>query len=363
MREEIRRCLPAEIGDILDNTRDSDDIREVRMRNGQPLWVRMAQGGRFLDGRGRTAAPEKARIISNRDIKAAISKISAYSLYAFEEELRRGFLTIEGGHRIGFCGKAVMENGRIKTLHQISSLNIRVARQIFGCADGILPFVLEGDKFLSTVLISPPGCGKTTLLREMVRSLSRMGMTIGVADERGEIAGMRDGLPQMELGPCTDVMYGCPKAEAMEMLLRSMSPDIIAADELGREEEYQAVEEMLHGGVSILCTMHGGSMEDVLRRKLPRHMMEQGILKRYVFLSGGKGTGRVERVLDERGTALYVGKEAQKHVDTGGGYDIDPDDNDPERRFLRSTGKVPSGGSKGAGAGCSAAGRKHELFV
>ncbi|MBM6828088.1 stage III sporulation protein AA [Anaerotignum lactatifermentans] len=363
MREEIRRCLSDEIGDILDKIKGSDQIQEVRLRNGQPLWVRAGGRGFFPDAAGNAVLPEQGKIISKRDIKVTVSKLSAYSLYAFEEELCRGFLTIEGGHRVGFCGKAVMEGGRIKTLHQISSLNIRVARQVFGCAEKILPFVQEGDRFLSSVLISPPGCGKTTLLREMIRCLSRSGITIGVADERGEIAGMRDGLAQMELGPCTDIMYGCPKAQAMEMLLRSMSPEIIAADELGREEEYEAVEAMVHGGVEILCTMHGSSMEDILRRKLPCHMARQGMLKRYIFLSADRGAGIVERILDERGTVLFQRKEETADVAAGSGNDFDFNDNNAQRRFFCPAGEISSGGFEGAGAGLRTAGKSHGLFV
>lgn len=343
MREEIRRCLSEEVAEVIDNIRDSDHIQEIRMRNGQPLWVRLGDRGFFPGNENGMDRLERVKTITNRDIKATVSKLSAYSLYAFEEELRRGFLTIEGGHRVGFCGKAIMEDGKIKTLHQISSLNIRVARQIFGCAGEVLPFVIRNGRFLSAVLISPPGCGKTTLLREMIRCLSVRGITVGVADERGEIAGMRDGLPQMELGPCTDVMYGCHKAQAMEMLLRSMSPDVIAADELGREEEYQAVEEMLHGGVEILCTMHGSSMEDILNRKLPCHMAAQRMLKRYIFLSKKRGAGCVERVLDENGKILFQRKGAAEHVDAGHRNDIDYNDDYTQRRFFCSAGEISSG--------------------
>lgn len=317
--DEIRKCLADGIGNAVFENKNIQiqKIQELRLRKGQPLWIRTWEDSGFLhiDGTVGTS-PENGRIVTGQELKATISKLSAYSLYAFEEELRQGFLTIEGGHRVGFCGKAVWEKDRIRTLAQISSLNIRVAREVYGCADRILPYLIEEGRFLPTVIVSPPGCGKTTVLREIVRQISSgfygSYLTVGVADERGEISGMRNGSPQMNLGYCTDVIYGCPKGEGMEMLLRSMAPDIIAVDELGGMGEYTAVENMVHGGVGLLCTAHGGSMEDLQKRPCLCAMMKRDMIKRFVFLSTAEGAGTVERIQDDAESILYERKKTRE---------------------------------------------------
>ena len=326
----IRRCLADSIGNAIYENQyiQPEKIQELRLRTNQPLWIRTETGGGFLytDGTLGTS-PEKGKVITSQELKATISKLSAYSLYAFEEELRQGFLTIEGGHRVGFCGKAVREKDSIRTLSQISSLNIRIAKEIYGCADRILPYLTDKNRFLPTVIVSPPGCGKTTVLREMIRQISSgfygSYMTVGVADERGEISGMYNGIPQMHLGYCTDIMYGCPKGEGMEMLLRSMAPDIIAVDELGGMDEYTAVENMAYGGVGLLCTAHGGSMEDLQKRPCLCAMIKRNMIKRFVFLSTAEGAGTLEEIRDDTGTVLYIRKqpeEAMADVATNNGH-------------------------------------------
>ena len=250
---------------------------------------------------------KKRHVFSNCDMKACVSLLSAYSLYAFAEEIRQGFLTIEGGHRIGFCGKAVMEDGKIKTLHPISSLNIRIAREVKGCADHIFPYLFDNGRFCHTLILSPPGCGKTTLLRELIRNLSRAegGYAVGVVDERGEIAGMCGGMAQMDLGECTDVISGCPKAEGMLLLLRSMSPQIIAVDELGRESDFLAASDLIHAGVKLLCTVHGSSLEELEKRAYLGRLLAHQVVERFVILSASQGVGTVEAILDGTGKVMY----------------------------------------------------------
>lgn len=276
-----------------------NEVEEIRMRKGKPLVIH-AGGKKFF-----VPEKDKYKIVTEYDIRACVSRCSAYSLYAFEEEVRQGYLTIEGGHRIGFCGKVVTENGHIKTLQSISSLNIRIAKQIFGCADAVLPYILDKGRFCHTMLISPPACGKTTLLRELIRKLSEKGFTIGVADERGEISGMYQGVEQMDLGISTDVICGCDKAEGMELLLRSMSPEIIAVDELGKEADFEAVEQMLHGGVKLLCTVHGHDFADLQKRPVLKKILYADTIERFVFLSAKHGSGTVEYIQGNKGNVLY----------------------------------------------------------
>ena len=293
--EEVWRILPRRIREKMKES-DFEGMQEIRLRCGQPVLLKEEKRMHMLEGK-----------LSAAEIRETISLLSGYSLYAFEEELRQGYLTLEGGHRVGFCGKAVMEDGKIRTLKQINALNIRVAKEQWGWGEAFLPYLLEGDRFYHTLIVSPPGCGKTTLLRDLIRCLSERKWAVGVVDERGEIAPLRDGVPQMDVGPCTDVLEGCPKAKGMVMLLRSMSPDIIAVDELGAQEDIAAVYEVLHCGVGLMATAHGHSFSDLERRLKP--LMQERIFERYIFLSGRKGTGTLEAVLNRNGETISKGAD------------------------------------------------------
>ncbi len=307
--EAVWRALPRRIREVLPEE-SLVDVQEIRLRSGQPFLLKKAEGVFSLQKSGGLLfAPwEKGIRISTADLRETVSLLSAYSLYAFEEELRQGYITIEGGHRVGFCGKAVLENGEIRTLRQINALNIRIAREQKGWGEQFLPCLIEEDTFCHTLIVSPPGCGKTTLLRDIVRCLSERGKTVGVVDERGEIAPLRDGIPQMDVGPCTDVLEGCPKAKGMVLLLRSMSPDIIAVDELGRKEDIEAVEEALYAGVKLVATAHGRDFADLETRPQLRALIRQKVFERYLFLSNRNGVGTMEEIREKDGKIIWKGE-------------------------------------------------------
>lgn len=235
--------------------------------------------------------------ITGADLETILNNLLDYSYYAYEEELAKGYLTISGGHRIGVCGRAVVDRGRISLIKDISSLNLRRSREIIGAAEPVLPHVLSQDhKLLNTLIISPPKCGKTTLLRDLVRLLSCRGFKVGVCDERSEIAGIRMGKPSYDLGPRTDVMDGCPKAEGMTMLIRAMSPDVVVTDEIGRQADVEAIQNAICSGVNILTTIHGKSYEDTRTSEIG-DLIEKKIFRRLIFLTDQPRTGTIREVI------------------------------------------------------------------
>lgn len=288
-----------------------EQLQEVRMRVGRPLLLRYGSGEYGITVQGKlTRNAEGGRLVSRTDLDQTLEVLSGYSMYAFDEEMRQGFFTVPGGHRVGLAGKTVMEGGEIQCLRYISFLNIRLSHQKKGCADVLMPYLFQKGQVCHTLIISPPRCGKTTLLRDVIRQLSDgtgglPGVTVGVVDERSEIAGEYLGLPQNDLGIRTDVLDGCRKAEGMRMLLRAMAPQVIAVDEIGNERDKEALEEVFYCGCRLLATAHGSSVEDVRRHPLLRGMAEKTMFERYVVLGSGAQTGCIREIQDAEGVLLY----------------------------------------------------------
>lgn len=306
--EELQKIFPERLQAFLQAGFEMQERpEEIRLRIGAPLLLDTGSGEWFWDQRKKrlTGHPQNAYRVSREDIQELVTRMSNYSLYAFEEELRAGFLTIQGGHRVGIAGKAVCENGSVKTLRQISFLNIRIAGEQKGCGDQVLPYLRQGKSIYNTLIFSPPGAGKTTLLRDLIRQLSLgsreyPGLKVGVVDERSELAACYLGVPQNDLGPRTDVMDACPKSEGMLMLLRSMSPQVLGVDELGGQADYEAVEYALHCGCRLIGTMHGESVEEMKQKPYLSKWLKQGFFERYLFLRKKADKGREIKVLNER---------------------------------------------------------------
>lgn len=265
-----------------------EDIEEIRLRAGKNIVVRTSSENMKL--------PYRA---SEKFVADTLNRFTDYSHYAFAEQLSEGFITLKGGHRVGVCGRCVADGEVIKQLRNPSSLNIRQAKEVKGCADGLLPHILKPVTFgrrsrvRNTLIASPPKCGKTTLLRDAVRQLSNMGLAVSVCDERCEIAGMRGGIASFDIGDNTDVLDCCSKALGISLLLRSMAPEVIATDEIGSVADIKALEEAACCGVSILATMHvsGGSGWEESMRRVPK-----GIFERIVLLSDIPRTGTVSEI-------------------------------------------------------------------
>ncbi len=305
LRELLRRAGP-----------DTEKLQEVRLRRGRPLLLRFdgREYGIVREGR-LTDRPEGGICVSQEELEETLKCVSGYSLYAFDEEMKQGFLTVPGGHRIGVAGKLVMEGAKVQCIRHISGINIRLSHQIRGCADGVLRYLVSNGRLGHTLIVSPPRCGKTTLLRDLIRQISDgtpwlAGQTVGVVDERSELAGTYLGEAQNDLGMRTDVLDGSPKAEGMMMLLRSMSPQVIAVDELGSEADSYALENAFYCGCRLIATAHGTSLEDIRRKPLFRKMARMRMFERYIVL-GGDPAGSVREILDEQGNVLYYGQSGK----------------------------------------------------
>lgn len=286
-----------------------EKLREIRLRTGRGLVLETSEGERLLNREGRRVfSEEEAYRVTETDVKTALELLTGYSVYAFEEELRQGYFTVEGGHRIGVAGRTVTENGRVKRMGTISSINFRIAHECKGCSEALFRRLYGAGQYYHTLLFAPAGCGKTTFLRDLIRLLSNNGLRVGVADERSELAACHYGIPQHDLGLRTDVMDGCPKAEAMMMLLRSMTPQILAADEIGMEADVFAIRAAAGSGCKVVASAHGGSFEELIRNPVLRTLWEERRFERYVCLEKKGSSFGVKAIYDADGTALEAGK-------------------------------------------------------
>ena len=303
--EAFIRFLPRQIKMLLSHSKiETTKIQEIKIRTGKPLMVMNDTGEMIV-----RASSGGIYIVTEADLREMLEYISNYSLYAYEDEMRQGFITIEGGHRIGLCGQTIVENGQVKNLRYISSINVRVAHEVIGCADDVIPYLIEDTRVLHTLIVSPPRCGKTTLLRDIIRQISDgnkdiKGQAVGVVDERSEIGGCYRGVPQNQLGMRTDILDGCPKAEGMLMLIRSMGPEVIAVDEIGTKEDVHAVDYAMHCGCKMLATVHGKSLDEIRDKPELGKLVENHRFERYIVLGNKRGVGSVEGIYDENGGSI-----------------------------------------------------------
>ncbi len=314
LADQIVKFLPPRLREYLLMLSDQDleRLQEIRLRVNRPLNLNFAAADLFLGRSGLTPDPLRGEVVRREDLEQAILFLSNHSLYALDEELRQGFITIPGGHRVGFVGHGVLKEGKIKQLKDFSGINIRITREVKGCADPILPFILKGQHDIHhTIIISPPRCGKTTLLREIISKLSDgfqgfSGFKIGVVDERSELAGSFQGIPRHHLGLRTDVLDHCPKTAGIYLLIRSMSPEIIATDEIGSSADVVAISEAVNAGIRLITTVHGRDIDELSRRPVLQDLLQSRIFTRYVILSDHRGAGTIEGIYDENLTQLSL---------------------------------------------------------
>lgn len=273
--------LPPELRQAMEYL-DAARLEELRLRVGQMPAV-------FLGGTERPL-PGLHRIVTGRMLEEILAAATDHSCYSAEESLREGYVTLPGGHRIGLCGTAAVRGGEIRAIREISSLCIRIARQVRAAPPELLRWLDA-----SALILGPPGAGKTTLLRECIRRLSKSGQRVSIADERGEIAACCLGVPQLDVGPHTDILTGCTKQEALMLLLRAMRPEWIAADEITAPEDIHAMEEASYCGVKLLATAHAASLDELEKRPLYRELCAMKIFQKVLILTPDRQV-RIERM-------------------------------------------------------------------
>jgi len=273
IKSEILKYFPIEIRNQISNSL-VEDVCEIRIRINRPIILKTKEKEITVE-----------YIVKKENIERIFESICNNSIYAFEEEISNGFITIQGGHRVGLSGKPLYREGKIYTIKDISALNFRIAREVIGFADNIIPKIKINNEFVSTLIISPPGLGKTTLLRDLVRQISNSGYTVSLIDERSEIASCFKGLPQNDIGLRTDIMDSVYKPDGIKMMVRSMRPDFIATDEIGTDEDAEAIFYAVNCGTKILATAHGNKLEDLYKSKKMKEVLECDIFKKIVLLS------------------------------------------------------------------------------
>ncbi len=303
--DSIIKFLPTRIGNAVEgiNNQVKKQLEEVRIRAERPLMVHWHGLDSCIDPEGGMCVGSNALIPDEGECRNFMENICRHSVYAVEEQLKYGYITLEGGFRIGLGGKAVMEGGEVRTIRECMSFNIRIAREIKGCANKLIGNIKRNDgSIFSTILISPPQKGKTTLIRDAARQISNgIGIKphkVCVIDERSEIGSCTNGIPQMDLGIRTDILDSFPKDRGIMQALRSLSPEVIITDEIGGRADADAVEEAANCGVCIIATMHGCTPEDIRNRPALRALLDTSVFDRFVLLGDSLGKGTIEGVYD-----------------------------------------------------------------
>lgn len=306
--EQAAELLPPRLRRLAMELPDAQKARaeELRLRVRRPLTVLTDEGERSV------ATAERDALVTAEDLEQMVAGVTEFSRYASVETLRRGYLTVRGGFRLGVCGTAVLRDGAVCNLKDFSSLALRIIRERIGVASEAAPQLFDAaGRFQSTLILSPPGGGKTTLLRDLIRCLSlgssaHRALRVAVIDERGELAVSCQGVAQMELGNHTDVLDGCPKALGIEMALRAMSPQVIAVDEITAAEDVAAMCAAANCGVGLLATIHAADVAELTHKPLWRELLAAGVFSRTIRI-GGAGEARtyaVEEIPCSDGLAL-----------------------------------------------------------
>lgn len=289
LSKEVLEYFPKKISNLILNK--IDVAEEIRIRQAKNLIIKTSSN-----------SVEINYIITSNDILEIMQKICEYSIYSYQNQIAEGYITVKGGHRIGITGTCVIQNEKVINIKYVNSLNFRIARQVYGASTEILPEIVNGNTIWNTIIVSPPGFGKTTILKDIIRNLSSgidsmnlNSINVGVVDERGEIAAMFKGMPQNDLGKSVDVIENIPKNMGIKMLIRSMAPQVIVADEIGTKEDVEAINYAFCSGVKGIFTCHGANYEEFIKNPYMKEIIKLNIIDKLIFLSSQKG--KIENVV------------------------------------------------------------------
>lgn len=306
---EILRLFPKELSQKISFKIAGrwDYLQEIRFRLNQPIELIYDEQVVWIED----------MIPNQKDRLFILNQLSEYSLYRMEDELREGYITIEGGHRVGLAGKVNTTGGLVKAIQNITFLNIRIAKEKVGVALPIMPYIYEKN-YYNTLFVGPPQSGKTTFIRDVSRLIATgwgniPARKVGIIDERSEISASIKGVPQHNVGIRTDVMDACPKAEGMMMLVRSMSPEVIIVDEIGSNRDVEALMEAINAGVIIICTIHGQTLKELKKRPSLKPVFQQDIFQRIVVLERNAQPGHIQQIYDAHEVNLFQKSRSFQH--------------------------------------------------
>lgn len=325
MSKEILKYLPEKIKNVIQDNMNDLNLEEIRIRNNKPIILKSSEQEKTV------------RYYPNSDeMMTILQLICENSIYTYQKQIAEGFVTLKGGHRVGLTGSCVIEKGEVINISYISSFNFRISRQIIGCSKDALKYILDINKKIvkNTLIVSPPGSGKTTLLRDVIRQISSgiknikfKGQTVGIVDERGEIASLYRGEAQNEIGSKTDVIENVSKSIGMKMLIRSMAPQVIVADEIGGQNDIEIIKYAMCSGCKGIFTAHGASFDDIYLNPVLKELINSHIFEIILFLDPQKRGSILEVYKFNKKTNQYEKQEESEYeyplMGIGANDDID----------------------------------------